>query len=349
VLNFKSIKEKDVEKEQSILRCFILAIVTIYLFLFPDTVESDFGLLKIITLFYLSISIALYLWINYKHDPYQPRVILFTILDQSIGAYACSFGLHAIPIVSLIFWVMIGSAFRFGFLYLYISASAAVLGFLYNIYFSPEWVDASNYGWGYLLSIVVVAFYSSVFLSRFSEANKKLNSLARVDSLTELPNRLSLVEHLTQSIALTQRMNTYVSLLYFDLDGFKKVNDTLGHAHGDLLLKEVAHRVKARLRSSDMLARLGGDEFVVVLENTQYPKDAIAIAQTILDITSAIEVEGVDQTTHEKIKLHVGASIGISTYGVALTDIPPTVNEFIKQADDAMYAAKKAGKGCYQS
>lgn len=270
-------------------------------------------------------------------------------------AFAVSFGEHAIPIIALAFWVIIGSAFRFGKLYLYLSSGTAVLGIIYNIYFNPQWAAHAIYGWGYLISILVVVFYTGVFLKRVNETNRRLNetlahlnTLARVDSLTGLPNRLALVERLTQSIAMTKRLRSYLSILYFDLDGFKAINDTFGHNQGDALLKEVAQRVKARIRTTDMLARIGGDEFIVILENTRFPQDASLVATTMLNTLCAIKIHGINHVTDHLMTLHVGASIGIATFGPDISPETPSVEEFIQRADDAMYAAKQDGKGCYR-
>ena len=172
----------------------------------------------------------------------------------------------------------------------------------------------------------------------------RVSVLARNDSLTGLPNRLALVERLTQSIAMAQRTRLQVALLYFDIDGFKGVNDTLGHNGGDELLKQVAQRLSAKIRNTDMLARLGGDEFVIVLEGTSLPQNAPRVAQIVLDTVQEIDIRGVERTP----TLHIGASIGITSYQPATTPTAPRVEEFIKQADDAMYSAKKAGKGCYR-
>ena len=270
-------------------------------------------------------------------------------------AYAVSYGQHAIPLIGFAFWVIIGSAFRYGQFFLNLSAGVAILGIIYNIYFSPEWAVHTFYGWGYLVSILIVVFYTTVFVKRAVETNRKLNEtlshlsvLARVDDLTGLPNRLALVERLTQSIAMTRRLHSYMSILYFDLDGFKVINDTLGHNQGDALLKEVAQRVRGRLRNTDMLARLGGDEFIIILENTHLPKDAALVASTLLDTIAAIKIHGLHHVTDAYITLHIGASIGIATYGPDTSTEVPSVEEFIQRADAAMYIAKQDGKGCYR-
>lgn len=270
-------------------------------------------------------------------------------------AYAVSFGGHAIPIIACAFWVIVGSGFRFGKACLYLSTGSALLGVLYNIFLSPKWADYSLYGWSYFISILVVASYTNALLKRVTETNLKLaeslnyvSTLARIDSLTGLPNRLALAERLTQSIAMAKRQRTYLALLYFDLDGFKAVNDAFGHNQGDELLKEVARQLTPKIRTTDTFARAGGDEFIIILENIRRPQDATHIALKVIETLRGIAIGGKDSVTGSLTELHISASIGISSYGPDIEPDALSVENFIKQADAAMYLAKQAGKDCYR-
>jgi len=344
----------DAEREQALIRGILVSLIALYLYIaHPEFFLSSSP--RLILLAYLPLSIALIIRVVLKPGTYPLRRIAFTILDQAtIAAVVYSAG-TTIPVIALAFWVMVGSGFRFGNAYLYLSEATAVAGLLLCILFSPHWADHAIYGWGYIASILVVAFYTTVLLARVSETNRQLseslsrvNALARNDSLTGLPNRLALVERLTQSIAMAQRTRIQVSLLYFDIDGFKTVNDTIGHNGGDELLKQVAQRLSAKIRNTDMLARLGGDEFIIVLEGTSLPQNAPRVAQIVLDTVQEIDIRGMERTPGTRATLRIGASIGITSYQPATTPTAPRVEEFIKQADDAMYSAKKAGKGCYR-
>lgn len=167
------------------------------------------------------------------------------------------------------------------------------------------------------------------------QAEQKIKQLAYYDSLTHLPNRSKLLERLTYSIQLSHREGKRFSVFMMDLDKFKKVNDTLGHAAGDDLLKQVALRISKRLRDSDMVARLGGDEFVIVLGNCSESEDAGKIAADVIkDLTQPFELS-------DKNVVQIGASIGISFYpqhGV-------TPEKLIDNADVALYQAKNNGRG----
>jgi diguanylate cyclase (GGDEF)-like protein/PAS domain S-box-containing protein len=160
---------------------------------------------------------------------------------------------------------------------------------------------------------------------------------AEHDFLTGLPNRLLLNDRIRQAIALAPRHRQSVAVLFLDLDGFKYINDSLGHPIGDKLLQSVAKRLVACVRGSDTVSRQGGDEFVVLLSEVRHSEDAAITARRILQAVA--EAHSVDQ--HE---LHVTASIGVSIY----PDDGPDAETLIKNADTAMYQAKENGRQSYQ-
>ncbi|MHB1332727.1 MAG: putative bifunctional diguanylate cyclase/phosphodiesterase [Sulfuriferula sp.] len=163
-----------------------------------------------------------------------------------------------------------------------------------------------------------------------------LDHLAHHDALTNLPNRLLLQDRLTQAVNLACREGRQMAVLFFDMDRFKLINDSLGHAIGDLLLQSVAQRLAALLRQSDTLCRLGGDEFVLLLPNIEHPEDAALLAQKIL---TAVPSQRIDQSD-----LHIGVSIGISIY----PDDGEDGETLLKNADTAMYHAKDSGRNNYK-
>lgn len=160
---------------------------------------------------------------------------------------------------------------------------------------------------------------------------------AHYDSLTQLPNRLLCYDRLRQAINYAQRRKTIVGVLFIDLDRFKGVNDALGHAFGDLLLQQVAQRMKANIRSEDTAARLGGDEFMIVLAEVAEANDCRLFAQKLMvSLSKPFQLDG-----HE---LYVTASIGIATYPHDGED----VETLIKNADAAMFRAKDLGRNGYR-
>ena len=165
---------------------------------------------------------------------------------------------------------------------------------------------------------------------------KQLMEMAFFDPLTGLPNRSLLMERLDQELLRAKRESTLLAVMFLDLDGFKPVNDQLGHDAGDELLKLVGKRFQQSCREIDTVARLGGDEFVFILNSLHSLTVANQIANTILMATSqAFLVK--DQT------VKVGASIGIAVYPEDHTE----ANLLLKYADDAMYLAKQRGKNRY--
>ncbi|MBI3149044.1 MAG: PAS domain S-box protein [Betaproteobacteria bacterium] len=186
---------------------------------------------------------------------------------------------------------------------------------------------------GKLISILTLAQDVSARI----EAEARLQHLATHDALTGLPNRLLLTERLHQAIANARRSGERVAVLFIDLDGFKNVNDTLGHRMGDALLREVGQRLHLALRESDFLARLGGDEFMIVLELISEGEDAGTVAEKLLELMrEPVRIDG-----HE---LQISASIGIALF----PDDCDSPEALLKNADVAMYRAKELGKNTYQ-
>ena len=164
----------------------------------------------------------------------------------------------------------------------------------------------------------------------------RLEHLAHHDGLTGLVNYSHLSRLLEHALVRAGRRDDSIVVMFFDLDGFKAVNDTHGHGTGDLVLQEVAKRVQARLRKEDVLARLGGDEFVIMLEQVNSREAAERIAQLTLDAIRSINEAGGKPIT-------ISASIGISSaHGKA--GVERGVGALLADADAAMYAAKQAGK-----
>jgi diguanylate cyclase (GGDEF)-like protein/PAS domain S-box-containing protein len=174
-------------------------------------------------------------------------------------------------------------------------------------------------------------------VSAAREMAHELAHLAHHDFLTGLPNRVLLNDRVTQAIALAPRHKKKVAVLFLDLDGFKHVNDSLGHPIGDRLLQSVAKCLLDCVRVSDTVSRQGGDEFVVLLSEIERPADAELTAVRMLDAVS--KSHSVDQ--HD---LHVTVSIGLSVY----PDDGMDSETLIKNADTAMYQAKENGRQSYQ-
>ncbi|MER2248873.1 EAL domain-containing protein [Methylorubrum podarium] len=195
---------------------------------------------------------------------------------------------------------------------------------------------------GRVVAIEIQPIDGGGFVAIYEEATERWNAEARIahmarhDAVTDLPNRVLLRERIEGAITQARR-DTGFAVLCLDLDNFKQVNDTLGHAVGDELLQAVAHRLKACLREVDTVARLGGDEFAIIQTAVEAPADAATLAQRILDVVSAPYA-----LTHHSVT--VGVSIGI-----ALAPGDGLEPERLMQcADVALYRAKGDGRGVFR-
>ncbi len=174
-------------------------------------------------------------------------------------------------------------------------------------------------------------------LSELYESQRDVDHLARHDALTGLANRLMLYDRIEHAIAGSQRTGRRIALIFIDLDGFKEINDTRGHAVGDKVLKAVSNRLKKMVREVDTVARLGGDEFVILFDSIDDPRQIAPIAQKIIDgFRLPLEIDGQEY--------RMGVSIGISVY----PQDGDNATELLDNADLAMYRAKKAGGDTFQ-
>lgn len=184
------------------------------------------------------------------------------------------------------------------------------------------------------LTGVVVVFHD---VSASKAMSMKMAHLAQHDFLTNLPNRVLLNDRIAQAIASANRNDNKVALLFLDLDNFKHINDSLGHATGDKLLQAVSKRLSDCVRNADTVSRQGGDEFILLLADIKHEQDAALSAQKILDELKLPYLIN-------KCNLHISTSIGISVYPNDGLD----AETLIKSADTAMYYAKDKGRANYQ-
>lgn len=190
----------------------------------------------------------------------------------------------------------------------------------------------------------IATFYNAVLEKVTAESDRRHQALARLhelahsDALTGLPNRRLFFESLIRALARARRSAHGGAVMYFDLDGFKAVNDTLGHEAGDELLLQVAARMRAVLREGDLLARLGGDEFALIIENAADDEAPVAVAEKVLDALAEPFVLRAGAA-------RIGVSIGIARFGALEAE---TAEAVLKRADAAMYDAKLAGKNTWR-
>lgn len=199
----------------------------------------------------------------------------------------------------------------------------------------PEWLSISAVRSSSGKVEYYLAIFSDITLRKREE--RELYDLATHDALTGLANRSFFSERFQHAMARARRANHLVGLIYMDLDGFKPVNDALGHRRGDQLLQTVAERLKRSVREEDTIARLGGDEFAVILEHLSNPQDAAASAKKLLRALARPYVL-------DGHRARVTASIGITVYPRDGDEVETLLN----RADRAMYQAKTERRNDYR-
>ncbi|MBI2236834.1 MAG: EAL domain-containing protein [Magnetospirillum sp.] len=197
--------------------------------------------------------------------------------------------------------------------------------------------------WESIVAVRGQAGEITYFIGSFSditdmvEAQRRIQRLAHFDVLTDLPNRVLFHDRLAHALLHARRAEQSLGLMFLDLDGFKKINDTMGHRAGDELLKEVGTRLRQCIRASDTVARLGGDEFTVVIEQIVDQHDTVVVWEKVATaLAQPITIAGRD--------VFIGASVGISMF----PKDGDTAEDLLQHADTAMYEAKKEGKNCYR-
>ncbi len=192
---------------------------------------------------------------------------------------------------------------------------------------------------GLIITAAVVAYIraSRLNASRMMQANQKVSDLAQTDALTSLANRRAFMERLAEAFASYERRGAPFAVLYFDIDHFKDINDTLGHAAGDTLLRELTGRLIEAVRVTDIVARLGGDEFAILQTNV---RDLAAAGTLAANIGELVRVPFVINGN----AVHVSCSIGISRYKPEVAG----PDAMMIQADLALYRAKEDGRNCFR-
>ncbi len=194
--------------------------------------------------------------------------------------------------------------------------------------------------WIYLLSgaaLVLGLFVAAAAFSFATRISREREQLATHDTLTGLPNRMMFMDRLEQALIRARRHQTLVGVMFIDLDRFKRVNDTLGHASGDQLIRAVAERLRGTVRADDTVARLGGDEFVVVIHDVGTLTPILQVVEKVLAAVSApYQIEGRE--------LFSSCSIGVSVF----PNDGATSGDLLKNADTAMYHAKQSGRNRFQ-
>src|SRR5262245_13336383 len=255
-------------------------------------------------------------------------LVFDNLMLTSIAYFGDAFAAY----IAFFFLTTVGWGLRFGRHYLFMTSALQIAGMVYNMAYGEYWLHNQMFVAVIVMAMLANTINVSILLRRIAWANhhleektEEISRLAWQDQLTKLPNRLYFHERLSQTVASADRTPRRIVLILFDIDGFKTVNDTLGHEAGDRMLQEVSRRVGARIRQADTFARLGGDEFVVIMDSLRDDADARLVAETILRTIGEIDVFSAEG-------LRIGASVGVAC-GAGRAEIP----DLLKRADGAMY------------
>ncbi|CAG4926637.1 putative bifunctional diguanylate cyclase/phosphodiesterase [Paraburkholderia gardini] len=282
---------------------------------------------------------------------YDPELLGASIAIAMIAATAALWIAHALRDSQQRFVIAkrVGAAFVMGLAitgmhYTGIAAAdfpaGAICGAARGI--NSEWLATSVTLFSFAILIVTLMMSrfdarTTLLTGSVSRLNGQIVHMAAFDALTDLPNRLALTGRIAAAIETSRRNGNLFAILFMDLDGFKTINDSLGHSVGDEVLKAFAQRLSSCVRDSDLVARLGGDEFVVLLEGLATSREAEEVAEGVLErMRKGAWSDGQP--------MQVTPSIGISLYPAD----GDTVDTLLKNADAAMYEAKRAGRGTYR-
>ena len=337
----------DSEHVQALVRIAIACIVWLYIFYFnangkftPDQHHALFVISCAVL-----VAIGLFTLIVIWPQTSPPRRLLGMTLDFSILSYFMYLMEDkAVVFFAIYLWVTIGNGLRYGTRYLYTAMIMGIISFTIVFISSTYWwKEQWGFSMGLLIGQIALPLYFSILLKQLNNQHNELKKLyeqmsrhATHDSLTNLPNRKHFYDQLLETIASAKQKEQGFTVLYLDLDGFKAINDDLGHAVGDQLIERTARRLEKCVRKADMVARVGGDEFIVILRDIA-SSDVSKVAEKIIEnLAEPFMIAGKT--------LSVTTSIGVATYPQDGDD----VNTLIHSADSAMYEAKRNGRNGYR-
>ncbi|GAB3550214.1 hypothetical protein GCM10027343_33050 [Noviherbaspirillum agri] len=331
--------------------CFRLTLVCAFsLYLMLAYVTGHIGNLRNAALGVTAFFSFAFVWMGVVHLSlltFRSRRVLSITLDQAVFAFAAY---HAGDVMAPVMWgpvlMAIGNGLRNGPRFAKLSAVTGALCTGTALAYSPNWDLGPLVYDGLIASILILPWYTVVLAEQVEQAKRAMQaraaifeSASRTDSLTELLNRSGFFIALQNALDQARDKGTRGAVMLLDLDGFKAVNDSCGHAAGDEALREVAMRLRSCFRSSDRIARVGGDEFGIVLSEVSGLDGVERLAQKAIDSIAEVRIPG-------RPDLRLGASIGICVLGRegGCSDC----RHVMDVADRLMYQAKRSGKNQFR-
>lgn len=319
----------------------VLFLLTILVTLEGETAEQGYQRAMRIAATYWVFSAVWVAWLWRSQTPSTLRRCLVLAADLICTSYtmyvADGLGAFFYPVY---LWVIAGHGIRYGSRYLIAGMIIAVIGFGVVLAFTPYWQQARLTGAGLLLGLIVLPLYQLMLLRRLQTVNDRLSEelnktlhAASHDTLTGLANRGYFFQRLDEEITRSKRYDARFAVMFIDLDGFKDINDRLGHQAGDEVLKQTALRLREVCRQSDLAARFGGDEFALIIAGVDECDKVREPARRVAEAVSR-PIAWQDQ------RLQLSASVGVSLY----PHDGATPDALTHTADLAMYKVKRQGK-----
>ncbi len=334
------------ERQQAVIRLFIgctALIFFLYRYAFAGSSEAGISGAILVCAIFILFSILLLARIMARPSPAPARRIVGMVADFiTISIQMHLVGEPASVFAFVYLWVIIGNGLRYGSRFLYLAMALGISSYVWMVLTTPYWMTHWYTAIGMLLSLILLPAYFASLLRQISAAHldsaklaEQLRRMAQHDTLTDLPNRRLFMESLGHAIAQADGRGERLALLFVDLDGFKQINDSLGHQSGDALLRTIGARLRSSVCEGALVARLGGDEFVVILGAINRYRVVSEAHKIISTVGSEIELAGA--------RVSVTCSIGIAIY----PDHGQTIDTLFEAADAAMHTAKRSGKNCY--
>lgn len=319
----------------------VLVLLTILVAVQGESAEAGYRRAMTMVAGYWVFSAVWIVWLWRTNRPSNLRRCLVLIADL----VACSYTMYTAGELGAFFypvylWIIAGHGIRYGPRFLLAGMVIAVIGFGTVLTFTPYWQQARLTGAGLLMGLVILPLYQLMLLRRLQSVNDRLSvelnktmHAASHDALTSLANRDYFFKRLEEEIARSKRYDTRFAVMYMDLDGFKDINDQLGHQAGDEVLKQTAQRLRQVCRETDLAARLGGDEFALIVAGAD---SCDAVREPARRLTEAMQAPIV---WHNR-DLALSASVGVSLY----PQDGNTPDQLTHHADLAMYQVKRTRK-----
>ena len=322
---------EDSEHVQALIRIVFGLCVSLYLYL---TVGPRLDV-NVVCIGFEIFSISIFLAILLHPQRSPGRQYFGAFIDLGTTTYLMwANGEVGSPLYGIYLWVTFGNGFRYGVRSLYVSHAMSLAGFGFVVAFGSFWNEHALLAGGLIVLLAAVPAYGAILLKAVEKANRSLHEQAMRDVLTGLYNRRYLVDSFERELYRARRSGEQLGVLVIDIDHFKRINDTFGHAAGDEVLRSVAQYMLTLVRAGDILCRFGGEEFVLLQTR--------ASAEAIVERADRLRQ---DMSTHEMA--YHGRRIGSITLSIGVSLFPTHGNStqaVLHAADAALYRAKNSGR-----